>query len=590
MINFTKAPTLKIATLNDIPVHLKPYVVSQEPELYTPMDHAAWRFIMRISMAFFAKHAHPKYLDGLKATGISPERIPLISEMDQKLSKFGWHCVGVAGFIPPAIFLEFLSLGVLPIACDMRKFEHIAYTPAPDIVHESAGHAPIIAATDYALYLHNYGEVARRAIFSHKDLLLYEAIRHLSDVKEDPHSTEEDNARAQTGFEKAYADLDVVSEATKLARMSWWTIEYGLVGTLDNFKIYGAGLLSSVDESFNCTLPKVKKLPLDAKCIDQAYDITKPQPQLFVAKDFAELNTVLDEFAETMAFKRGGFYALDRAAEAKTVTTTELDSGLQISGILESYEKDSEGNLALLKYAGPMQLAFDDNELRGMGPSNLSMGYLTPVGLLKNQTKALFELSPQELHQMGFRWNQKARIEWQSGYVVEGILRSPITRNSKRLAMELENAKIISPSGKILFSSDTDPLIIACAKSSTFCFGGAADRPSYLSVTDSGPSKFFKHKSNLTVHNEDLNKAYAALREMREQKTVSAQKLRGILNTAADNPGDWLIRFELLEMRDEWSLEKPLVEKLLSEMNACTKEGKHIEDMLSRARPLIGLS
>jgi phenylalanine-4-hydroxylase len=589
MTTTAATPKLKLKSLHDLPVHLKPYVVSQEPELYTPMDHAAWRFIMKISMAFFAKHAHAKYLDGLKATGVSPERIPLISEMDQKLSQFGWHCVGVAGFIPPAIFLEFLSLGVLPIACDMRKFEHIAYTPAPDIVHESAGHAPIIAAPDYALYLHNYGEVARRAIFSHKDLLLYEAIRHLSDVKEDPNSTEDQIASAQAEFETAYKNIDIVSEATKLARMSWWTIEYGLVGSLDDFKIYGAGLLSSVDESFNCILPKVKKIPLTAACIEQTYDITKPQPQLFVAKDFNELSLVLDQFSETMAYKRGGFYALDRAVEAQTVTTTQLDCGLQISGILSGYEKDKSGELCFLSFKGPIQLAHEDRELRAMGPSTLKNGFLCATGNLKGLGKALFELSPEELLSMGFRWNQKVRIEWESGYVAEGILRSPITRNGKRLALEVENGSILSPHGKIIFTSNKTPLIIACSNQARFCFGGAADRPSYLSVTESGPTKLFKHKSNLTIHNEELNKVYALLREMRETKKFSQDNLNRILKAAKDNPNDWLIRFELLEQRNEWGLSLALVQELTTGIEICAKNAKHIEDMISRAKPLIGL-
>lgn len=582
------APQPKIASVTDLPVHLKPYVVSQEPELYTPMDHAQWRFIMKIASAFFAEHAHPKYLDGLKATGISLERIPLITEMDQKLSRFGWHCVGVAGFIPPAVFLEFLSLGVLPIACDMRKFENIAYTPAPDIVHESAGHAPVIADAGYATYLHNYGEVARRAIFSHKDLLLYEAIRHLSDVKEDPHASEAQITQAQAGFEKAYADLDVVSEATQLARMSWWTIEYGLVGTLENFKIYGAGLLSSVDESYNCIRPKVKKLEFSMDCIDQSYDITRPQPQLYVARDFDHLNEVLDTFSATMAFRRGGFYALDRAQEAKTVTTTELSGGLQISGILKSYAKDAHDQLAWLAYSGPVQLAHADRELRGLGPAQLTSGFVSPVGKIKGLGKSLAAASAAELHAFGFRWNQKARIEWESGYVAEGVLRSPITRDGQRLALELEDAMLLAPGGSILEKFVDAPLIVICADTITACFGGAADRPAYLSVTERPPEKLFKHKSNLTVHNEDLNKAYANLRAMRETGNMNPEILRDILSTAADNPGDWLLRYELLEQRNAWKLDSALVAKLRTEMQACASEGQHIADMLTRGEKLLG--
>ena len=60
------------------------------------------------------------------------------------MSNIGWGAVPVRGFIPPWAFMEFQALGILPIACDMRNSEHLTYTPAPDIVHESAGHSPII--------------------------------------------------------------------------------------------------------------------------------------------------------------------------------------------------------------------------------------------------------------------------------------------------------------------------------------------------------------------------------------------------------------------------------------------------------------
>ena len=96
--------------------------------------------------------------------GIPLDRIPKVDEMDKKLDAYKWGAVTVKGFIPPIIFMEFLSRRVLPIAVDMRTLEHVTYTPAPDIIHEAAGHAPIIANTDYADYLCAYGEVAKKAI------------------------------------------------------------------------------------------------------------------------------------------------------------------------------------------------------------------------------------------------------------------------------------------------------------------------------------------------------------------------------------------------------------------------------------------
>ena len=78
-----------------IPPHLRKFIVEQNYEEYTAIDHAVWRFIMRISKAFFEKHAHISYLDGLKKTGITTERIPNVKDMDYKLSQFGWGAVCV---------------------------------------------------------------------------------------------------------------------------------------------------------------------------------------------------------------------------------------------------------------------------------------------------------------------------------------------------------------------------------------------------------------------------------------------------------------------------------------------------------------
>ena len=106
--------------------------------------------------------------------------------MNEILGRIGWGAAPVDGFIPPAAFMEFQAHRVLVIAADMRQVEHLEYTPAPDIVHEAAGHAPIIANEEYADYLRRFGEYGSKAISSRQDFELYEAIRHLSILKEAP--------------------------------------------------------------------------------------------------------------------------------------------------------------------------------------------------------------------------------------------------------------------------------------------------------------------------------------------------------------------------------------------------------------------
>src|SRR5262249_11541701 len=130
-------------TRNKIPPHLNKYIVDQNYARYSAEDQAVWRYIMRQLKSFLGQFGHPSYLAGLEKTGIGVNQIPHIDQIDEHLEKFGWSAVPVSGFIPPAAFMEFQSLGILPIASDMRSLDHLLYTPAPDIVHEAAGHAPI---------------------------------------------------------------------------------------------------------------------------------------------------------------------------------------------------------------------------------------------------------------------------------------------------------------------------------------------------------------------------------------------------------------------------------------------------------------
>src|SRR3954453_17783483 len=202
-----------------LPKHLLQFAVDQRYEDYTPVDHAVWRFIMRQNTFFLKEYAHKVYFQGLLDTGISFERIPRIQEMNDILGKIGWGAVAVDGFIPPAAFMEFQAYKVLVIACDMRQIHHIEYTPAPDIVHEAAGHAPIIVDREYANYLQRFGEVGAKAMSSKRDFELYQAIRHLSILKEQPNSDANQVEEATKLVEHRQKTLGESSEMALLSRL-----------------------------------------------------------------------------------------------------------------------------------------------------------------------------------------------------------------------------------------------------------------------------------------------------------------------------------------------------------------------------------
>ncbi len=322
-----------------LPGHLRRFVVAQDYGAYTPRDQAVWRHILRRLTGRLRGKAHPVYLEGLEATGIGLERIPSLDEMNEKLEGLGWSAVAVRGFLPPAVFTELQTMKVLAIAEDIRDHSHIAYTPAPDIVHESAGHAPILANARYAEYVRRCGQVGFKAIASLEDQEVFEAIRNLSVVKEDPTAAPGQVRAAEARLHAAGAAKRFTSENTKASRLYWWTAEYGLIGDPAAPKIYGAGILSSIGEAEHCLTEAVRKLPLSLACVDTEYDITTMQPQLFVARDFDHLFEVLEQFEATLAWKRGGDFGLEQALEARTVNHLVLSDGTEVTGVVTKLDQ-----------------------------------------------------------------------------------------------------------------------------------------------------------------------------------------------------------------------------------------------------------
>ena len=540
-------------SIDTLPEYLKVYCVKQEADSYTAEDHAAWRFIMRQSRKFFSKHGVESYLGGLSKTGIFAERIPLISEIDEAMRKFGWGAVPVRGFIPPFAFLELQSRKILPIASDMRQADHILYTPAPDIVHEAAGHAPILTDPAFSKYITKYANLAKKAIFCAEDLEQYEAIRILSDVKENPDSTPEEIEAAEQALIKATDNVPFISEAAKVARMYWWTAEYGLVGDIKNPKIYGAGLLSSISEARECLLDRVKKIPLTVACVDQGYDITKPQPQLFVAKDLDHLCEVLDDLEDLMSFKIGGAHGLDTAKAGRTVVTVELNSDVGVSGKVSEYQKVGD-QIAFIKLSGPVQISYNGGELKEQGTKQHPDGFSSPIGTWKKAPIRLPQtLSVNELKDLGIEAGKSKVLEFTSGFKVTGDIAHLEFKDSKLILIKWKNCSVTS-GGKVFFDpswGDFDMLVGTVVNS---VYGGAADREKYgnykLGETKTSP----KRTSKPSAQEEKTYQTFQKSRELRETlkkgvHTDTAQKVIGFAAECERNfETNWLLRLEALEL------------------------------------------
>jgi len=458
--------SLNNAAVAATPKHLLQFAVDQRYDDYTPVDHAVWRFIMRQNTFFLREYAHKVYFQGLLDTGISFERIPRIQEMNDILAKIGWGAVAVDGFIPPAAFMEFQAYKVLVIACDMRQIHHIEYTPAPDIVHEAAGHAPIIVDREYSRYLQRFGEVGAKAMSSKKDFELYEAIRHLSILKEQPNSDAKELEEAQKLVEHRQKTLGEPSEMALLSRLHWWTVEYGLIGTLENPKIYGAGLLSSIGESVSCLEPGVKKILYSIDAASQPFDITTKQPQLFVCRDFKHLADVLEEFASKMAYQVGGLEGINKAIECKNTATCQYSSGLQVSGVFTEVLMDEKKQPIYLRTSGKTALAFKDKELPGHGVDYHKEGFGSPIGNWK-QT----EISE----------GKKAKLEFESGVTVEGKIDKILRRDGKLLLITFSNCTA-KYGDRVLFEPEWGTYDMAVGEKISSVFNGAADNDAYNQV------------------------------------------------------------------------------------------------------------
>ena len=532
-----------------LPKHLLQFAVDQRYDDYTPVDHAVWRFIMRQNIFFLKEYAHKVYFQGLLDTGISFERIPRISEMNDILGRIGWGAVAVDGFIPPAAFMEFQAYKVLVIACDMRQIHHIEYTPAPDIVHEAAGHAPIIVDQEYSRYLQRFGEVGAKAMQSKKDFELYEAIRHLSILKELPDSDPDEVAAATKLVEERQRDLGEPSEMALLSRLHWWTVEYGLIGTLEKPKIYGAGLLSSIGESVSCLEPHVKKLWYSVEAAQTAFDITTKQPQLFVCRDFQHLTDVLEEFANGMAFRIGGLEGINKAIGCKNTTTCEYSSGLQVSGMFSEVLTDANGAPIYLRTTGPTALALDDKQLAGHGRDYHAEGFGSPIGNWK----------PTDLQE-----GKTARLEFESGITVEGKVEK-ILRNGAQLQLITFSECTAKLGDRILFDPSWGVYDMAVGERISSVFNGAADKDSYNQVALIPKERTIKVPSD--AKRKKLESLYQQVRDIRERK-VGYERLGEIWETQkAEHAADWLLSMEIFEILDDAGEQNELKQKIVTFLN-----------------------
>jgi len=441
--------------------------------------------------------------------------------------------------------MEFQAYNVLVIASDIRQLENIEYTPAPDIIHEGAGHAPIIANPEYAEYLRRFGEIGCKAISSSRDYEMYEAIRLLSILKEAEGTPIAEIEAAENQVEFLQNNMGELSEMALIRNLHWWTVEYGLIGSLETPKIYGAGLLSSIGESAWCMTKNVEKLPYTLESSTQSFDITKPQPQLFVTPNFAHLSLVLEQFANKMALRIGGLSGIQKLIDSKSLGTIELSTGIQVSGVFTNVIQDNNKPV-YIQTTGKTALSYREKELVGHGTIYHSEGFGCPIGKLKGINLAIEDMSPMDLSAYAIHEGEKVTLEFEGDIIVSGeIITGSRNLRGEIIVISFKNCTV-THNEKVLFMPEWGTYDMAVGNKVISAFSGPADINSFEMITHIPKSTTIKAKKS--KEKEALESLYLNVRNYREQKETqyTLEQTFEILKT--NHPLDWLLNVELIEM------------------------------------------
>ncbi len=231
--------------------------ITQQWEKYTPENHEVWGIIFRKRMEQLKDYGSRVFLDGSKAINLRPDCVPKLSEVNARLKSLtGWGSYGVPGYLPAKSFFAFLAKRQFPTTITVRPMTSMDYLPEPDIIHDVFGHVPLHADPVFADFLQTYGQAALHT--------------------NDPHHTE------------------------RLARLFWFTVEFGLIREDGRVKLYGSGLISSEGEGHHALeSPKVDRRPFDMETVcDTAFEIDHYQPILYVLDSFEQLRDAMNTYAE----------------------------------------------------------------------------------------------------------------------------------------------------------------------------------------------------------------------------------------------------------------------------------------------------
>ncbi len=239
------------------------FTVDQDYGAYTALDQSLWRKLFTRQQSLLPAYAADHCLTGLKLLGCKADTIPRLTELSDTLQRIcGWQVVGVPGLLPERDFFQFLADRRFPVTTWMRRPEELDYLVEPDFFHDCFGHLPLLTDPEFGNFVQAYG---------------------------------------QRGAAAAAA-----TELQRLARLYWYTVEFGLMRCASGLRAYGAGIVSSFGETlWAIDSPQPQRLRFDpATVMATPYLIDEFQSRYFVIDSFEQLiDAVLGSETEAAAHR-----------------------------------------------------------------------------------------------------------------------------------------------------------------------------------------------------------------------------------------------------------------------------------------------
>jgi len=281
------------------------HVTTENGTFFTEDNKKVWEISFKQKQDFIKKYHNfifKDYIDGFYALEFNSDEIPTLEKLNSCLKVTGWQVAYVDGYLHQNYYAELLLQKIAPISRHMRSLAHLNYAPGPDMLHDIFGHLPMLFSPGYSDYLIALAKVMAQASANTCENQLYHLYIKLAHSHEELGSNHPQTKECEKKIQQFEHDLNKSPPTyTLLGRFFMWTIEFGILLNPENKpQMYGAGLLSSENESMRFCKGQTKVAPFTHASIKIGYDFSSFQKQLFFSNSFKSLSNKLKKFEKDL--------------------------------------------------------------------------------------------------------------------------------------------------------------------------------------------------------------------------------------------------------------------------------------------------